>query len=193
MADYQNAEIVPQGDEKKLLARFYKTAVENRGRSTAEGRPVFDEQVFVSIIIPGDKNTKVERKARDEDKARFPLAWQRYHNNETKAVDGTPVEEWPRVSVAQVAELKAMNIMTVEHLADLSDTICQKMMGLDQLRKEARGYIAAAKDASHAQHLACELAKRDDEIASLKGSIAELSAKLDELTPKSGKRERAAA
>jgi predicted phage-related endonuclease len=192
VADIQNGQMMKEGDDSRLLSRFYKQAVKNEHKSTAEGRPVFDEVVFVSIIIPGDKHTKVERKARDEDKERFPNAWARFQNNETAATSGTPLEEWPRVSVSQVAELKAMNIMTVEHIAGLSDSICQKMMGLDRLRTEAKAYIAAAKDQAHAQKLAAELEQRDEKIASLQETVATLAAKLDALSDKP-KREKAAA
>lgn len=177
----ENGEIIPQGDERKLLARFYKHAIKNEARTIAEGRPMFDEKVFVSIIIPGDKNTRVEREMRDEDKERFPRAWAAFQNADTVSLTGTPVEQWPPLSVTQVAELKAMNILTVEHLAELSDSITQKMMGLGQLRTQAQAYIKAAKDGSHAQALATELAKRDDEIARLNGVVADLGARLDAL------------
>lgn len=190
--DYANGQIVPQGDDGRLLVKFYKQAVKNEFRSSQEGRPIFDEHDFISIIVPGDKTMKVDRKVRPEDKERFAPQWARYQNNEQVPLSGTPIDEWPRVSVSQAAELKAMNLFTVEHLAGIADTVCQKMMGLDQLRTEARAYLAAAKDASHAQHLAAELEKRDADIAALKDTIATMAAKLDALTEKP-KRERAAA
>jgi hypothetical protein len=190
---YDNGQMVPQGDDAKLLVKFYKKAVQNNARSTVEGRPVFDELVYISIMAPGDKNNVIDRKARDEDKVRFPFAWQRYENNATMAQTGTPIEEWPRVSVSQAAELKAMNITTVEQLAGLADTACQKMMGLQALRTEAQAFIAAAKDASHAQRLAAELEKRDEKIAEQAETIASLAARLDALEQRGAKREKAAA
>lgn len=190
--EYANGEMVPQGDERKLLSRFYKQAVKNEAQSTAQGRPVFDEYVFVSIIIPGDKHSKIDRKMKDEDKTRFPLAWRRFQEGLTETVTGTPLSEWPRVSVSQVAELNAMNITTVEQLGELSDIICQKMMGLDRLRLEARAYIKAATDSSYAQGLASKLAERDERIASLEETVALMAAKLDSLDAKP-KREKAAA
>lgn len=189
----ENGEIIPQGDERKLLARFYKQAEQNNFRSQAEGRPIFDEFVWVSILIPGDKNTKIERRMTEEDKARFPLAWRRYQQAETVSEVGTPIEQWPRVSVSQVAELKYMNITTVEQLADLSDAICQKMMGLVQLRTEAKAYITAAKDGAHAQNLAAELAKRDEQIERLNEQVAELGRMLEKATDPGTKRSAKAA
>lgn len=191
----ENGQMIPQGDESKLLVIFYDHAVQNAFRSTQEGRPVFDKQVWIKIMAPGNKNQIVERKSRDEDRERFPAAWHRYTNRITEAASGTPIEQWPRVSVSQVAEMKAMNILTVEHLAGLSDSVCQKMMGLDRLRTEAQAYMKAAADSAYAQRLAAELAKRDDEIARLNAKLDEFAALLDKLSDKAppGRREKAAA
>jgi hypothetical protein len=42
-----------------------------------------------------------------------------------------------------IAELKAMNIQTVEQLAELPDTYTQKIMGGIELRKRAQEYMEA--------------------------------------------------
>ena len=61
-------------------------------------------------------------------------------------MEGTPINEWPRLNMAQVHELKAVNIFTIEQLAELSDNAAQASMGLATLKKHAEVYLAKSKD-----------------------------------------------
>ena len=177
-----NGQIMPQGDERKLIVRFYNEAIKNATKSLQEGRPIFDSVPFIEILIPGDKNTRVNRKVRDEDKEKYPAAWQRFVTGTAPnaAAGGTPIEQWPALGVQEVAEFKAMNIYTVEQVAGLSDGMAGKYAGLATLRKMAQAYIKAATDSSEAQRLAVELEKRDEQIDALKNEVKLLAQRLDQ-------------
>lgn len=179
------------GTDSKLVVRFYRHPVQNNFKTAAEGRPIFDEQDFISILIPGDKNTKVERKARADDKERFPHQWASFQNQTTVAYEGTPIEQWPQATVSQVAELKALNVFTVEALASLTDSQIQKVgMGGRDLSNKAKAFLAAAKDSSYANLLTDELARRDETIAMQQATIDDLGARL--LALENGKAKKAA-
>lgn len=182
-----NGTMIPQGDERKLVVRFYHEPVKNNIKSATEGRPIFDEVLFVEIFVPGDRNTRVNRKARDEDKERFPAAWSRFERGHTAAVTGTPIEQWPTLGVRDVAELKAMNITTVEQIAELPDAFTSKFVGLVTYRNQAKAYLAAATDSALAQRQAVELEAREARIAQLDAQVKELGERLDALM--SGKKE----
>ena len=171
-----NGQMIPQGDERKLIVRFYLEPQKNNTKSLAEGRPIFDEKLMVEILAPGDRNSRVNRPARDEDKERFPYAWNKFQTNATPANVGTPLEEWPSLTVTEVAEFKAMNLYTVEQVAGMHDGITSKYSGFHTYRKMAQAYIEAAKGPAEAQRLAVELERRDDEIARLNARIDELGA-----------------
>jgi hypothetical protein len=167
-------------DSDGLIAEFFNQAVQNNHRSGIEGRPIFETFPFVRILIPGDKHSIVERKATDADKARFRRQWEAFQQGLVPVETGTPIEQWPPLTVSQVAEFKAMHIRTVEHLAGLSDDHIAKLgPGGRGLVEKAKTFIAQAKDTAEAQRLAAENESLRNDIASLKEQVAQLAARLE--------------
>jgi hypothetical protein len=154
------------------IPRFHVKAVESKARSEVEGRPVFDEVPYVEILIPGDRTSIVDRPLQDADKDRWPQQYARFKENRERVVTGTPLELWPYLNVARVAELRALNIFSVEAIADLSDT------GLGKIGPEARELQQRAKAFLQPQS-ATETDLRTEN-QELRGQIANLQAQHDE-------------
>jgi hypothetical protein len=175
-----------------LIAEFFPQAIQNNYRSSIEGRPIFETYPFVRIMIPGDSKSIIERKVTDADKVRFARQWAAFQAGEAPVESGTPIEQWPPLTVSQVAEFKAMHIRTVEHLAGLSDgNIARLGPGGRGLVEKAKAFIAAAKDTAEAQRLAGENEHLKNELAALKEQFAELSARVqaqEETRPAAKKR-----
>jgi hypothetical protein len=170
----------PVADSEGLIAEFFPHAIQNNHRSSIEGRPIFDTYPYVRILIPGDKHSVVERKATDADKARFRRQWEAFQQGLAPVETGTPIEQWPQLTVSQVAEFKAMHIRTVEHLAGLSDGNIAKLgPGGRGLVEKAKAFIAQAKDTAEAQRLAGENEHLKSEIAALKEQVAQLALRLE--------------
>lgn len=160
--------------DKKLFVQFYLRAVLNNFKSSQKGRPIFDEVDYVRIIVPGDKNTIVDTKVTPEYAHRFADRFEKYRKNQSQAVSGTPLEVWPQMTVGQVAELKAMNVHTVEQLATLPDNLAQRIMGSHDLRRRANAFLDAAAGEATNTKMASELAQRDNEIELLKAQMLQM-------------------
>jgi len=158
----------------RLWVQFYTRPVENKYKSSQQGRPIFDEVSFVKIIVPGDKNLIIDTKATEEHKHRFPKQWDRYKLGQVQAAEGTPLEAVTWLTVGQVAEFKALNIFTVEQLADVSDQLAQKFMGCFEIRRKAQAFLEAAKGEEATSKLTQELSARDAKIAALEAQMAQL-------------------
>lgn len=147
--------------ENGALVQFLRDAVQNNYKSAQAGRPVFDEFDFIRVQTPGDTRTSVYRRATDQDKQRFPKAWEAYQQGLEAPEEGTPIGAWPQVTAAQVRELAHVHVRTVETLAALSDSSIQRLgPGYQQLRQQARHYLESAKgnaEATKAQREADEL------------------------------------
>ena len=63
------------GGRDDCIPHFYMRAVRNPARSEAEGRPVFDEAAYVRVLVPGDRNSVVDRRVGDADRERWPRRW----------------------------------------------------------------------------------------------------------------------
>lgn len=158
-----------------IFPRFFTKAVQNKAKSEEAGRPIFEDREWVEIIIAGDKGSIVERPVRDEDRQRWEEHYERFKKGQESALEGTPVEQWPVLTTAQVAELKALNIFTVEALAELRDSALTNLgMGARDLQAKAQAYLSAAADSSVVQKQATKINDLERQVEFLKQQIADL-------------------
>lgn len=133
--------------EKKALVKFEKRAKEDREASIAAGHYVAKDVDFV-IITPAGGSLVVEREVDDEIKARYGAHYQAWKNGQEEPETGTPIRQWPVVSPAQVENLLACNVRTVEELASLSEQGVQRLgMGGQALRQRAKSWLEASENA----------------------------------------------
>lgn len=159
---------------KLAFADFYNGTMRNDTESAKAGRPIFDDVEMVRIRWAGNTknefhgpaNGRSDRPVVDpatndkywprwKDHPDFIDAYEAFKKGQAIAASGTPLEEWPTLSTAKRAELKAINIMTVDQLANL-DAAGMKRLGIEgpKLKEQAKAYLdraaGAAVDARHA-------------------------------------------
>jgi hypothetical protein len=160
--------------ESNLFVSFFSDAIELKAESEKQGRPVYKDVPFIRIVVPGDVNNIIERKANDQDKLKFPKAWARFEASEAEGQEGTPLEQWPQMSRSMVKECKYFEIHTVEQLANLSDINVSKMgMGYMDLRNKAKAYLVAAAGTAGETAQAAENQRLKDMIADLQRQMNE--------------------
>ena len=184
LTDYAMNEHNRQKGDENLYVKFFIHPLQNKEKTLEEGRPIYEDKEFVSIMVPGDKHNIVTREVRRSDYQRFPKQYQNFKNDNEELIDGTPLEKWPLISPAQVLEMKFFNVRTVEQLAGLNDSTAQQFMGINLLRSRAKEYLIAAKEAAPITQLQGELSKRDEEIEALKASVAEMAKELKKVKAK---------
>jgi hypothetical protein len=168
-----------QNPDGSLYVSFYKRAVEIADETAAQGRPIYKECDFVRIMVPGNSLSEIDTIARDDHKQRFPVQWARYVNTQGEAnqEQGTPIKEWPLVSVSQAEELRGLKFYTVESIANASDLMVQKIgmiagMSPYQFRDKAKAFLNLANETA-------EVNKKDEEIAQLKAENDKIRAETD--------------
>ena len=169
---------VSHGDDTNLFVEFRKEARTNIFKSEQEGRPIFEDVVYITINFPGDRTKKIDRPVTDEDKARFSRHWDAYVRNEDgQHIIGTRLEQWPILSKSEIAELKALNIFTVEQLSDVPDSALN-WFGARELRTKAKAWILLAKDSAASMMFAKENDILKTEIERLKVQMNEISSEV---------------
>jgi hypothetical protein len=174
--------------DNKLLVQFYVRPIHNAFKSAEQGRPIYEEEEYIKVIIPGDSKTTVDCPVDDTFRTRFAKQYERFKKGIAEAVTGTPLEMWPQMSVGMVAEMKAINVSTVEQLAGLSDAVSQKIMGFHDLRRKAQAFLDAAAGEAVNNKLQSELEKRDNEIELLKAQMQQLLVATQSKSESSGNR-----
>ena len=160
--------------DNKLYVVFSVQPIYNAFQSNEQGHPVYDEEEYIKIFVPGDTKTTVECPVTDEFRMRFSKQYDNFKKNLSQAISGMPLEAWTQMSVGRVAELKAMGVHTVEQLAGLDDGPAQKLMGAHDLRRKAQAFLDASKGEAENNKLITELSKRDDEINLLKQQMQQI-------------------
>lgn len=163
-----------EGDNKLFVA-FYNGAVVNEAKSIEAGRPIHDDVEMVKIIVPGQRDSVVAY-ATPEYQRRFPKQWAQFKANKEQVGSGTPLTELTWLTVAQVADLKAVNVHTVEQLAGISDSQAHSFMGFHALKQRAEAYIDAAKGNAPLIQMQAALEERDEQIKVLQDQIAQIAA-----------------
>ncbi|MDJ0512817.1 MAG: hypothetical protein QNJ62_05170 [Methyloceanibacter sp.] len=110
---------------------------------------------------------------------RHYAAWKKTESDEIM-VDGMPLKEWPPLNREQVQALKTAHILSVEQLAQTSDTQLEKVgPGFKGLKALAQKYLEEKKDSdliarldSMERNFEASSKAKDDEIAALKAQLA---------------------
>lgn len=172
-------------DDKKLYVQFFMEAVKDESKSAIAGRPIFNEIPHIRIMTPGSTDVTVSR-VLQRHKDRFPDRWAKFVRQQEEVPTGTPLSQVTFLTVGQVAELKAINVLTLEHLANLSDTHVSKLMGMNTLRQKARDFLKAAAEAAPITKLQAELEARDSQIAMLTNQVQELGRIIEKMQADKG-------
>ncbi len=160
------------GGRDDCIPHFYMRAVRNPARSEERGRPVFDEIAYVRVLVPGDRNSVVDRRASDADRARWPGRWAAFEARRERP-SGTPIEHWPYLTVAGVAELKALEVFTVEQVAGADEALRERIgETAAALAERARQFLQPQTETETA--LRAEIARLKREVARLEGDNARL-------------------
>jgi hypothetical protein len=167
--------------DSKLHVRFYSKPKYNPDKSAEENRPIYEDTVYVEIMMPGEKNNIIQRPAMSmRDDLRFPKHYEQFMKGQQEQMVGTPLKVLPFLSEAQVEELAYFKIRTVEQLADLSDTV--NFMGAQEMKQRAQKFLKALNSNEAVV----------EENRQLKARLDALEAMLESQTAPKGKKQAAA-
>lgn len=149
----------------KCVPKFFYIAQHMKGESEKEGRPIFTQVAHVEILIPGGKHP-VTRRVIDADKTRWPRQWFLFEKMGENKIEGTPIEEWPQLTVLQLAVLKSLNILTVEAVSTLDEGLLPKLGQANAyLKQKAIDYLKMAKDTALVEKLTKRIEDLEKQLA----------------------------
>jgi hypothetical protein len=169
-------------EDKRLLVMFSVRPWHDKLASAQEGRPIYKDRDYVTIMVPGDKDSVVERPATDIDKRRFAAQYAAFKAQKSQeTVVGTPLKVVTFLSASQAKELEYFNIFTVEQLAGMPDGNAARVMGAQKLKQLATDFLRAAQEQAPLTAMREEMEKKDAEIATLQEAVRELTETVKEL------------
>lgn len=155
--------------DKNLHVRIYSGTRPDPEATKRAGYPKYKQVPYIHIVMPGSRQTDIDRPMSQLDMQRFKEQYQAWLKNEKVALVGYPLEKWSGISRAEVEELKYFNVRTVEQLAEMPDQAAQARMGVMSLKSKAQEFLE-------------QLNGRDAQLDQAKQDIEELKAQLAALT-----------
>jgi hypothetical protein len=162
-----------QDPDAAIVALFRNGTVKNEAKSAEAGRPIFDDREECQLRYPGSKNVGVypatgfshwatDPHSGEQVKVtyaeRFQRQYRQFKEHSTQTKIGTPLTEVTFLTEARRAELRALNIYTVEALAAI-DGLELKNLGFNgrELKNQAVEYIEDAKVKAPTTQMIAEL------------------------------------
>lgn len=171
---------LPTGEDKGTFIQMFYGAVIQPHASAEAGKDVYKEEEFIKIFFAGNNQTEVVRQMTDVDKQRFSQQRALWKSNAQDITLGTPLEKMKSLNLAVIADLKRLNIFTVEALASLSDQGAQTLgMGAQMWKQEAIKWLEAIKVQDNTPMLLNQIAELTADKKMLELQVRELSGLLE--------------
>ena len=154
-------------NDGNLYVQFHILPIMNEGKSKEADRMVYEDRLFVRIMVPGDKHSIIDRQATREDKERFRTYLDAFESGKSQEAKGTPLSVMPWLTPSQVEEYKYFNIYTIEQLAGVADSAGQKFMLFHEHKRKAQQFLQGVVP----ENVQKELDSRDEVIAELQRKL----------------------
>lgn len=140
---------------------FYDKAVYNKEKSEEEGRPVYDDVLYLRKHV--DKLNTRDARAESIDIKNYPREYELYLRNKEERESGVPIGMLPALHPSELKVLEDCRIYTVEKLADAPKDVIDMIQG------------------KHLQERAMEYLQKSDKIAELQEENEALKAEIKKL------------
>jgi hypothetical protein len=168
-------QVDPRNPDNTLVVVFKTIPMKNDIKTLAEGRPIFDDVEVVTIRAPGSQNTTVQvatdlstdqwlvnpdtgEQYQRSYAERFARQYQQFKARQQQTIQGTPLDYATFLTDARRAELRAMNVYTMEQLAAVDGQELKNLgpNGRDYKNRSIE-YLADSKGKVHDMQLAADL------------------------------------
>lgn len=178
---YTRTNGAPNGDAT-VYPQFFMDPIEDPIASEQAGRPIYREEERVKINMAGNPHFAPIFRVTAEHRERWPKEYEAFKKGHEIAPDGTPLEQWPVLKRAMVLELKALNFLTVEQVAAMSDQAIQRIgMGGRRLKELAAAYLDDAKAQAVVTAAQADTARKETEIAALKLQVENMATQMQQM------------
>ena len=195
----------PRDPDENLVVTFRYHPEENAALSLKEGRPIFEDVEQCVIRAPGMSDIKVfpahffsqwvtdpftggQRQVTYAE--RFKHQYRQFQEHAAQTKTGTPLDYARFLTDARRAELRAMNVYTVESLAAIEGAELKNIgMGGRDLKNQAAAYLEETKRGASNKQMEVELeALRarnvilEEDVATLRSLKAKAEAEFGEMS-----------
>jgi hypothetical protein len=170
------------GGARKQMAIFYNRSVHDPKASAEQGRPVYNDRIYVRVAPPGERLNVVDRPATRQDQHIWPIQWAQFEQNQEQTPEGTPIDLLYPEKPAVASTLRANGVLTIEQCAVLSGNAIENIgMGSQTWVNQAQKYVAQSNKGVAITQFRKELEDRDGQIRVLTQQVNQLMTEIQSL------------
>lgn len=170
----------------QVIPEFYRYSKLMPFKSAAEQRPVYEALDYVKIMQAGEPDSTIEV-VNEMHKQRWPQQWAQYQAGQAQMVAGIPLAELFPVNPEVIAQLKTVNVFTVEGLVAVPDSAGSNVPFLTEWKNRARAYIERTSKAAGFAELEAQNKALMDRLAALEAKAADTAEPTATAEPKKQK------
>ena len=170
----------------ELIPRFY-TKADQDGKDI-NGNPVFRDVEYVEITFPRDRNTVVVSQVEEKHRKRWPDHYKAFTDGLQAPVAGIPVKAVPFFGPADVENLLANGLTTIEQAATVNLKDSEVPPQLAKLVQYFKDYLTARDEDSGLNTVVAKAENLEKENIYLKKRLDALESKLLDVTEDKPKR-----
>lgn len=183
---YDNIPALPDGGQPLPAQNFARPQMQS-----TDGIPQFEVVAirlpdgsytnveYVTILTPGDPKAMPRHKVNDALRQRYAPYYDMFRRGLEMSPIGTPLEMWPLLTPAQIRELKAVNIFTVEQLSEIADGNLHRIPMGATMKVNAVKWLKVKKDSDAIEQQVRENQVLKDGQSMMEKRMEELAARLD--------------
>ena len=134
-----------QGSQRPAdgVPKFY---FDRRRVKNEDGSVTFKMIEMVAILTPCDPKATPHHKVTDRIREMYPVEYEAFRKGVETVPTGKPLELWSALTQQQVHAMKALNIFTVEQVAEMADSNLHRIPMGRTLKNQAQAVLKAWKD-----------------------------------------------
>ena len=170
----------------ELIPRFY-TKADQDGKDES-GNPVFRDVEYVEITFPRDRNTVVVTQVEEKHRKRWPDHYKAFQDGLVAPIAGIPVKAVPFFGPADVENLLANGLLTIEQAAAVNIKDEMVPPQLHKLVQYCKDYLTARDEDSGLNAVVAKADNLEKENIYLKKRLDAMESKLLEIPEEKPKR-----
>lgn len=166
------------GKDEGLLVKFFKHPVLSRFESTERGVPIYTDVIMIEVINPGEKDPVRVVKTREHE-FRFARQWEAFNKGQSQeAQSGTPLDHLFPNEPGTVLSLRAVNVFSVQQLANLHDTAINNIPMGRTLVDRAKAYLGTAEGGAQFHQMEKTIADQASALEDMRTQMTAMQAQL---------------
>jgi hypothetical protein len=143
-----------------ILVEIYEKPIKDEKRSANSNIPIYEKRVYIKKKAANSRD-EYNQPVKETDRQKYAELFAAFEAGQDVELDGTPIEQWAALDVADVETLKSINVLTIQSAAKIPETTLHRMpIGLKNINVKAQKWLNSINEVDELRKQNADLLKR---------------------------------